>query len=77
MQDKEFHRSFGRGRNVSCMNFNCINYNKKIGRSRSGWYARKVVCQLCHNEGYVHNYNCTVGNNNTMECKCHINSSTI
>ena len=72
MQEEEYHRSFGRGYNVSCDNYNCSNYRKKIGRSRSGWYARNTVCPICHNEGHVHSDACKVGKDNMMLCDCHL-----
>lgn len=72
MQSEEFHRNFGRGRNVSCNNYNCSNYRKKIGRHRSGWYSRKTICSICQREGYIHNYECRVGVDNTMTCSCHL-----
>jgi len=72
MQSEEYHPVFGRGRNVSCNNYNCSNYRKKIGRSRSGWCARDTVCQICHEIGHVHGYDCKVGKDNVMLCDCHL-----
>lgn len=74
MQDKEYHKNFGRGRNVSCDNFECPNFRKKIGRHRSGWYSRHTICPICHQEGLVHGYSCTVGKDNKMKCDCHLRS---
>lgn len=74
MQDEEYHKNFGRGRNVSCNNFNCVNYRKKISRSRSGWYSRSTSCPVCHELGYIHNPNCRVGEDNMMMCDCHLRS---
>ena len=72
MQLEEYHKTFGRGRNVSCQNYNCSNFRKKISRCRSGWYERETVCPICHEVGYVHSYDCKVGKDNMMLCDCHI-----
>ncbi len=72
MQSEEYHKPFGRGRNVSCINYNCQNFRHKISRSRSRWYSRRTVCQICHEEGYIHSYDCKVGKDNMMLCNCHI-----
>lgn len=71
MQNEELHRSFGRGRNVSCNNFNCKNYRHKIGRRRSNLYVEPNVCPICGVSGFVHDYTCKVGKNNIMLCNCH------
>jgi hypothetical protein len=72
MQSEEYHKQFGRGFNVSCHNYNCQNFRKKISRSRSGWYSRSTVCPICHEDGFVHTYTCKVGKDNKMQCNCHI-----
>jgi hypothetical protein len=74
MQDEEHHKNFGRGRNVSCNNFNCTNYRKKISRNRSGWYAHSTLCPVCHEAGYVHHYTCGVGKAGLMLCDCYLRS---
>jgi len=75
MQKEEYHRSFGRGYNVSCNNYDCSNHGKKISRSRSGWYSHSTVCPICHTDGFVHNYRCKVGKDNMMLCDCHLRVS--
>lgn len=34
--------------------------------------SRRTVCQICHEEGYIHSYDCKVGKDNMMLCNCHI-----
>ncbi len=75
MQKEEYHRSFGRGYNVSCNNYDCSNYGKKISRSRSGWHSHSTVCPICHTDGVVHNYRCKVGKDNMMLCDCNLRIS--
>ncbi len=71
MQSEEYHNQHGRGRNISCNNYNCSNFKKKIGRVRGG-FARHVICPICHEDGLEHSYTCTVSKNNKMECNCHL-----
>lgn len=73
MQSEEYHKLYGRGRNISCSNYNCSNFRKKIGRVRSGWNAHDTVCPICHKRGYTHSYHCKVGKDNMMLCECHLN----
>ena len=67
MQDKDHYHNHGRGRNISCKNYHCKNYKKKIGRSR-GFFSDTVYYPLCGQEGLEHSYICTVGKNGIMYC---------
>lgn len=71
MQSEEYHYRHGRGRNVSCDNWECENYRKKIGRVRGSW-SDSITCPICHQEGYVHHYTCTVSKGGIMNCNCHL-----
>jgi len=69
MQSEEYHNTYGRGRNISCSNFNCENYNKKIGRKR-GFFAPFVDsrCPICNSKVFVHQPECKVIKNNVIVC---------
>lgn len=77
MQEEKYHRSFGRGYNASCNNYNCSNYGKKIGRTRSGWYSRDITCPICRQFGYLHSYTCKVGKDGMMMCDCNLRVSEL
>ena len=71
MQSEFQHKNFGRGRNISCNNYNCENFRKKIGRVRSLW-SKPTICPICHEEGYQHSELCKVSKDNKMMCECHL-----
>jgi len=71
MQLEEYHNNHGRGRNYSCDNLECKNYNRKIGRSRGFWSAN-IICPICHKEGLRHSYDCGVSKGGIMFCNCHL-----
>ncbi len=72
MQHEEYHNNHGRGRNVSCNNYDCLNFRKKISRTRGRFTSGKVICPICHKEGFEHSYSCTVSKDNKMNCNCHL-----
>ena len=74
MQPEEYHNNYGRGRNISCNNYICPNFRKKIGRIRGGTRGR-VICPICNECGYEHSYTCKVTKRDKMTCDCHIGAT--
>jgi len=72
MQSEEYHNNHGRGRNISCNNYDCLNFRKKFHRIRGRNNCGRYICPICHKEGFEHSYSCTVSKGNKMNCNSHL-----